>query len=75
MSFFSTRQVARLLGISISRLSRAVWEGRVNEPFKGPGGSFLWTEKDIEHASWVLRHRSADDVLENVNCSQEALAV
>ena len=63
MDLRSTRDVARLLGISVSRLARAVWEGRVNAPMKGPGGAYLWTRPDIERASWALRHRSADDVL------------
>jgi hypothetical protein len=63
MDLRSTRDVARLLGIGVSRLARAVWEGRVAAPLKGPGGAYLWTRRDIERASWVLRHRSADDVL------------
>jgi hypothetical protein len=63
MELRSTRDVARLLGISISRLARAVWEGRVDAPMKGPGGAYLWNRRDIDKASWALRHRSADDVL------------
>jgi hypothetical protein len=63
MDLRSTRDVARLLGVGVSRLARAVWEGRVDPPAKGPGGSYLWTRRDIERASWALRHRSADDVL------------
>ena len=63
MAYRSTKEVARLLGVSISRLSRAVWEGRVDPPEKAPGGAYLWTQRDVEHASWVLRHRSAGDVL------------
>jgi hypothetical protein len=63
MGFRSTREVARLLGVSISRLSRAVWEQRVDPPEKAPGGAYLWTHRDIEKASWALRHRSASDVL------------
>lgn len=63
MELRSTRDVARLLGIGVSRLARAVWEGRIDPPAKGPGGAYLWTRRDIERASWALRHRSADDVL------------
>ncbi len=63
MAYRSTKEVARLLGVSISRLSRAVWEGRIDPPQKAPGGAYLWTRRDVEHASWVLRHRSAGDVL------------
>jgi hypothetical protein len=63
MDLRSTRDVARLLRIGVSRLARAVWEGRIDPPAKGPGGAYLWTRRDIERASWALRHRSADDVL------------
>lgn len=63
MDLRSTRDVARLLGIGVSRLARAVWEGRIDPPAKGPGGAYLWTRRDIERASWALRHRNADDVL------------
>ena len=63
MNAKSTRQVAALLGLRVHTLSRAIYEGRVAEPTKGPGGSFLWTPEDIERASWVLRRKSADDVL------------
>ena len=59
----STREVAKLLGLNPSRLARAVWDGRLTPPAKAPGGAFLWTKEDIERASWLLRGRSADDVL------------
>ena len=62
--FKSTSQVARILGISASRLGRAVWEERVDPPTRGPSGAFLWTDADIERASWALLHRSADRALE-----------
>ena len=55
MSFFSTLQVSRILGISISRLSRACWlEQIVPLPQKTPAGNFLWSIEDINRASWVL---------------------
>ena len=57
MIFRSTRQAAALLGVSISRLTRAVWEDRITPPPKGPGGAYLWLEEDIRRASWVLRGR------------------
>ena len=60
MNYLSTREVARLLGISASRLTKAVWSGNVDPPQKSPSGNFLWTPADIEHASWVLLHRSAE---------------
>jgi hypothetical protein len=63
MDVRSTREVAKLLDVRPGTLTRAVWEGRVPAPTKGPGGAFLWTEKDIHRASWVLRRRDASDVL------------
>jgi hypothetical protein len=60
MDYLSTRQVARLLGVSVSLLTKAVWCGRVDPPQKSPSGNFLWTPADINHASWVLLRRSFD---------------
>jgi len=57
-----TRQVAQLLGVNPNRLSRAVWEGKLDEPVRGPGGCFCWTRADIRRASWVLLGRDLDDV-------------
>lgn len=58
MEFRNTLKAASAIGVSHSRLSRAVWEGRIKPPQKGPGGNYLWAEKDLERASWALRHRS-----------------
>jgi hypothetical protein len=58
MKFWSTRQVATLLGISVARVTKAVWLDRLQQPQKSPSGNFLWTEDDIERASWALLHRS-----------------
>jgi hypothetical protein len=55
--YLSTRNVARLLGVSVSLLTKAVWSGRVDPPQKSPSGNFLWTHDDVERASWVLLHR------------------
>ena len=63
MEYRSTRQVAKLLGVRLGILTRAAWSGQVQPPEKSPSGAFLWTAADIERASWVLRRRSADDVL------------
>jgi hypothetical protein len=58
MEYHSTRQAATTIGVTPNALNRAIWEGRVNAPVKSPSGAYLWTERDIEHASWVLRHRA-----------------
>lgn len=58
----STPQAARLLGMSPSRLAKAVWDGRVAPPQKSPSGNFLWTRADIERASWVLLHKPLEEV-------------
>ena len=56
-TFYSTRQVAGLLNIKPDTLAKAIWQERVNAPAKGPSGQYLWTLRDIEHASWVLLHK------------------
>ncbi len=63
MNYAGTRQVARMLDVGLSRLARAVWDGRLDAPAKAPDGAFLWTTADIERASWLLRGRDAGDVL------------
>jgi hypothetical protein len=64
MAYRSTREVAKLLGLNPSRLARALWDGRLTPPARAPAGGFLWTVDDVERASWLLRRRSADDVLD-----------
>jgi|GEM_PF-1476069 len=58
MSLYSTRQVAAMLEIRPDALSRAIWVNRIHSPQKSPSGDFLWTDADIQHASWVLLHRA-----------------
>lgn len=53
---FSTRQVAKILELVPDVLHKAIWQGRVKPPQKGPSGNYLWILGDIERASWVL-HR------------------
>ena len=60
LGFRSTRQLARLLGIKVGRLSAAVWDGRIYEPLRSPEGHFLWSIDDIRHASWVILHQDFD---------------
>jgi len=59
----STSEVARLLGIRPSRLTRAIWEGRMAPPQRGPGHSFVWSEADINRACRILLGRPASDFL------------
>jgi len=56
--YYSTRDAAKKLKVKPDRLQKAIWLGKVDSPIKSPSGQFLWTEKDIEKASWVLHHRS-----------------
>ncbi|MHC4172110.1 MAG: hypothetical protein ACYTBX_15015 [Planctomycetota bacterium] len=61
--YYSSLQVAKMLNIHPSRLSRAVWIGKIEQPAKSPGkGVFLWTRDDINRASLVLRKRDASDI-------------
>ena len=52
-----TKEAAAMLGVRPGTLTRAVWEGRIQSPTKGPGGAFLWTDEDVERASWALLGR------------------
>jgi hypothetical protein len=63
----STKQVAIELGIAPAKLSRAVWEGIIAAPKKGPGDSFCWTPRDIEAASWRLLHKAYKPQTEIIN--------
>ncbi len=76
--FFSTRQVALLLGIKPDLLQRAIWQTRVDAPMKGPSGQYLWTMDDIQHASWALLHRAYEPKEETgavcANCRQHGPA-
>ena len=57
----STVQAASVLGIRPGTLAKAVWDGRVSAPAKGPGGAYHWTIHDIERASLRLLGRSLTD--------------
>jgi hypothetical protein len=59
MIFKNTKQVAILLGVSINKLQRACWLNQINPlPQKSQAGDFLWTEEDIQRASWQLLHKA-----------------
>jgi hypothetical protein len=66
-NFKSTSQVAKILGIGVSALQRALWTGRVKAPLKSPQGGFLWMDSDINSASWVLRRKAYDPEKEGKN--------
>ena len=57
-----TKQAAAILGVRPGTLTRAIWEGRVPQPAKGPGGAFVWTETDLRRAAWALLGRDLDEV-------------
>jgi len=67
--FLNTRQAAEMLGVPVARLSRAVWDGRVEEPARSPAGDFLWSPDDVEAASWRLRHCSVFDPITDLGAS------
>jgi predicted DNA-binding transcriptional regulator AlpA len=57
MSKFSTEQVAKLLGIGKSSLSRYILAGKIPAPPETMAGGIrlrLWSEKDIERLREVL---------------------
>jgi len=57
MSAFSTFQVAKILGISKSALSRYILSGKVSAPPETTAGGIklrLWTETDIEQLRRAL---------------------
>ena len=66
MKLFSTRQVALLLGVKPAALAKALWDGRIDPPAKGPSGNYLWRVNDIEKASWVMCRRAFGGLPRNV---------
>jgi len=57
MNVCATRKAAKILGVSTSRLVRAIWDEQFKSPNKGPGGNYLWTRQDVNRASMVLLSR------------------
>ena len=54
MKFYSTRDVAKELGVRGDILQKAIWLEKIDKPEKGPGGAFFWTIDNMKRASWVL---------------------
>lgn len=67
----STREAARLLNVKPTRLARAVWDGRIDPPAKGPGGAFAWSSADIRRASEALHGGTATVRLREGHASHE----
>ena len=55
--FYNTKEAGRILRVQPTRLQQAIWNGRIDAPAKSPSGNFLWTERDLERASWQLLKR------------------
>lgn len=69
IQFYSTRQVAQeILQIKPDTLQKAIWQGRVKAPRKGPSGQYLWTISDVESAAWALRHYDKFERWSNEHC-------
>ena len=46
--FYSTKQVAVMLGLDYPNLSRALWLERIHPmPMRGPSGSYLFVAEDV----------------------------
>jgi hypothetical protein len=55
VSYRSSRDVARFLGVDPNWLTRQLWLRRMDPlPMKSPAGAFLWTPDDIERAAVQL---------------------
>jgi hypothetical protein len=55
MKLLGTRQVAALLGVNPKLIQSAVWDGRIPQPERVPGGAYVWTPADIDRAARCFR--------------------
>ncbi len=60
----STKEVARLLGIPVAGLAKAIYRDRIEAPGKGPGNAFQWGREDILRAGWALLRRDVSGLLD-----------
>ena len=51
---FSTREVAKILGIPSPSLDKAVYFEKCDKPEKDSSNRFRWTRLDIHRAAWQL---------------------
>ena len=71
MSFFGTKQAAKLLGVTPGKLQQDCWHGRLYPlPQKSPSGAFLWVQEDLDRYSWQILHR---EYVSPKNPNQEVL--
>ena len=66
-----TKQAAAILGVRPGTLTRAVWDGRVQQPTRGPGGAFVWTDVDLRRAAWALLKRDLYEVTKEREARRE----
>ena len=66
-----TKQAAVILGVRPGTLTRAVWEGRLPQPAKGPGGAYVWSQADLRQAAWALLGRDLDEVARGQGASHD----
>lgn len=57
MLFYTTKQVAELLGVPYAVITKAIFKGAVKKPAERIGKSYQWTSKEVEKASWAINHR------------------
>jgi hypothetical protein len=53
MSYKTTKMAAKVLGLTIGQMQRAMWLERFELPQK-VGNSYLWTDEDINRASMAI---------------------
>ena len=53
MDLIGTKQAARILGVTVSRLHQALWLEKFPPPAKLNGG-YVWTEEDLRRAYRAL---------------------
>ena len=62
----STKQVAGELGVKVTTLNQAVWQCRIDEPERGPGGCFQWQDENIAQAAHVMGKKVPEGVLSSI---------